>query len=63
MVEFLLWFVKIGLIVVASYMGLAVACGVVFGSYFNARKKFLKEVNQIDYFMKKGDDNDQTHGS
>lgn len=51
--EFLLAFVKIGLITFASYFGLAIACGVVFSSYFNAKKKYMKEMNDID----------QNHGS
>ena len=53
MSEFLLDAFKWTLILIAGQLTLAVACGVIFRSYFSAKKKFLKEMNPFD----------KTHGS
>lgn len=46
--EFLLEVVKWLLVVFAGDLVLAMACGTIFASYFNAKKKFLKEMNPFD---------------
>lgn len=33
------------LIIIAGHLTLAMACGTIFGSYFSAKKKFIREVN------------------
>lgn len=46
--EFLLEIVRWTLILIASELALAMACGTIFGAYFNAKKKYMRELNGLD---------------
>ena len=46
--EVLLTGLKIGLCIIAGNILLAIACGTIFGAYFNCKKKYMKELNSFD---------------
>lgn len=56
-VDFLLTCVKLGLLIFCANLLLALFSGTIFGSYFVAKKKFMKEINDPRFMVYEVEEN------